>query len=149
MPSTGSRGRPMSEASATVLVADDSEAKRYLLASWLRGGGHRVVEAATGREALDRLGGIDLVVLDVRLPDLSGIEVCGRIKSDPATAAIPVIQVSAVAVAVADRALGLNEGADAYLAEPFQAEEFLATVTATLRYSRARRRAERTAARLA
>ena len=138
----------MSEAPATVLVADDSEAKRYLLVSWLRGGGHRVVEAATGREALDRVAGVDLVVLDVRLPDLSGTEVCGRIKSDPATAAIPVIQVSAIAVAVADRALGLNEGADAYLAEPFQAEEFLATVTATLRYFRARRQAERTAARL-
>ena len=138
----------MSEAPATVLVADDSEAKRYLLASWLRGGGHRVVEAATGQEALDRLAGIDLVVLDVRLPDLSGTEVCARIKSDPATAAIPVIQVSAIAVAVADRALGLNEGADAYLAEPFQAEEFLATVTATLRYFRARRQAERAAARL-
>jgi serine phosphatase RsbU (regulator of sigma subunit)/FixJ family two-component response regulator len=138
----------MGEAPATVLVADDSAAKRYLLASWLRSGGHEVIEAATGREALDRLAGIDLVVLDVRLPDLSGTEVCQRIKSDPATAAIPVIQVSAIAVAVADRALGLNEGADAYLAEPFQAEEFLATVTATLRYFRARRQAERTAARL-
>jgi serine phosphatase RsbU (regulator of sigma subunit)/CheY-like chemotaxis protein len=138
----------MSEAPATVLVADDSEAKRYLLASWLRSAGHRVVEATTGTEALARLDGIDLAVLDVRLPDLSGIEVCERIKADPATAAIPVIQVSAVAVAVADRAHGLNEGADAYLAEPFQAEEFLATVTATLRYFRARRRAERAAARL-
>jgi serine phosphatase RsbU (regulator of sigma subunit)/FixJ family two-component response regulator len=138
----------MGEAPATVLVADDSEAKRYLLASWLRSAGHQVIEATTGREALDRLAGIDLVVLDVRLPDLSGTEVCDRIKSDPATAAIPVIQVSAIAVAVADRALGLNEGADAYLAEPFQAEEFLATVTATLRYYRARHQAERTAARL-
>jgi serine phosphatase RsbU (regulator of sigma subunit)/FixJ family two-component response regulator len=138
----------MPEAPATVLVADDSEAKRYLLASWLRSAGHRVIEAATGTEALARLDGIELVVLDVRLPDLSGTEVCDRIKADPATAAIPVIQVSAVAVAVADRAHGLNEGADAYLAEPFQAEEFLATVTATLRYFRARRRAERAAARL-
>jgi serine phosphatase RsbU (regulator of sigma subunit)/FixJ family two-component response regulator len=138
----------MSETPATVLVADDTEAKRYLLASWLRSAGHEVVEAATGQQALDRLDGVDLVVLDVRLPDLSGTEVCERIKSDPATAAIPVIQVSAIAVAVADRALGLNEGADAYLAEPFQAEEFLATVTATLRYYRARRQAERTASRL-
>ena len=138
----------MGEAPAAVLVADDSEAKRYLLASWLRGAGHLVTEATTGTDALARLDGIDLVVLDVRLPDLSGTEVCDRIKSDPATAAIPVIQVSAVATAGADRALGLNEGADAYLAEPFQAEEFLATVTATLRYYRARRQAERTADRL-
>jgi serine phosphatase RsbU (regulator of sigma subunit)/FixJ family two-component response regulator len=139
----------MTELPATVLVADDTEAKRYLMSSWLRSAGHRVVEAATGQQALDRLAGIDLVVLDVLLPDVSGTEVCERIKADPATASIPVIQVSAIAVAVADRAYGLNEGADAYLAEPIQAEEFLATVTATLRYYRARRRAERTAARLA
>jgi len=59
---------------------------------------------------------------------------------------IPVIQVSAVATAVSDRAHGLQQGADAYLAEPFEAEEFLATVTAALRYSQARRRAEQAAA---
>ncbi len=139
----------MTEPAAAVLVVDDSEAKRYLLASWLREAGHQVAEVASGTAALARLDGVDLVVLDVRLPDLSGTEVCERIKADPATASIPVIQVSAVATGVADKALGLNEGADAYLAEPFQPEEFLATVTATLRYSRARRRAERTAARLA
>jgi serine phosphatase RsbU (regulator of sigma subunit)/CheY-like chemotaxis protein len=138
----------MPEKSATVLVADDSDAKRYLLTSWLRSAGHQVVEASTGLEALGLLDGVELAVLDVRLPDLTGTEVCDRIKADPATASIPVIQVSAVATGVADRAYGLNEGADAYLAEPFHAEEFLATVTATLRYFRARRRAEQTSARL-
>jgi len=70
---------------ATVLVVDDSEAKRYLMTSWLRRDRYQVVEAATGRDALGRLSGVDLVVLDVRLPDLSGTEVCARIKSDPAT----------------------------------------------------------------
>jgi serine phosphatase RsbU (regulator of sigma subunit)/FixJ family two-component response regulator len=139
----------MPEPPAAVLVVDDSDAKRYMLATWLRQAGHEVAEAASGSAALGGLNGIDLVVLDVRLPDLSGTEVCDRIKADPATAAIPVIQVSAVATGAADKAMGLNEGADAYLAEPFQAEEFLATVTATLRYSRARRQAERTASRLA
>jgi len=138
----------MPEKSATVLVADDSDAKRYLLTSWLRSAGHQVVEASTGLEALGLLDGVELAVLDVRLPDLTGTEVCDRIKANPATASIPVIQVSAVATGVADRAYGLNEGADAYLAEPFHAEEFLATVTATLRYFRARRRAEQTSARL-
>jgi serine phosphatase RsbU (regulator of sigma subunit)/DNA-binding response OmpR family regulator len=133
---------------ATVLVVDDTEAQRYVLASWLRRAGHTVVEAATGHEALDGLTGIDLVVLDVRLPDLSGIEVCERIKADPLTAGIPVIQVSAAAVAVADRAHGLRHGADAYLAEPIEPEVFVATVTAALRYYRARRRAEQAASRL-
>jgi CheY-like chemotaxis protein/serine phosphatase RsbU (regulator of sigma subunit) len=138
----------MGDAGATILVVDDSEANRYLLASWLRRDGHAVIEAATGREALDRLTGIDLVVLDVRLPDLSGIEVCERIKSDPVTAAIPVLQISAVDIDVSDRARGLQLGADAYLAEPLDPEEFLATVAAALRYYQARRRAERTASRL-
>ncbi|HEY1918797.1 MAG TPA: fused response regulator/phosphatase [Streptosporangiaceae bacterium] len=139
----------MNEAPAVVLVVDDNEAKRYLMASWLRRGGHTIVQAATGEQALARLDGVDLVVLDVRLPDISGIDVCERVKGSPRTAAIPVVQVSAAAVAVADRARGLNRGADAYLTDPIEPEELLATVEAALRYYRARRRAERTAARLA
>ena len=79
---------------------------------------------------------------------MSGLEVCRLIKSNPRTAAIPVIQVSATAVEVADRAHGLTQGADAYLVEPTEPAVLLATVTATLRYSRARQRAERTAAML-
>src|SRR6185312_9020534 len=90
----------------------------------------------------------ELVLLDVNLPDISGFEVCRLIKSNPETAAIPVIQVSATAVEVSDRALGLSLGADAYLVEPTEPTELLATVTAALRYSRARQRAERTAAML-
>ena len=80
---------------------------------------------------------------------MSGFDVCRQIKTDPRTAAIPVIQVSATAVEVADRAHGLTQGADAYLVEPTEPEELLATVTAALRYYRARTRAERTAAMLA
>jgi serine phosphatase RsbU (regulator of sigma subunit)/CheY-like chemotaxis protein len=135
----------VSDEPATILVADDTEAKRYILATWLRRAGHTVREAATGRDALAGLDGIELVVLDVKLPDISGIEVCECIKADPATSVIPVIQVSATAIDVADRAHGLTQGADAYLAEPIEPEELLATVAAALRYSRARRRAERTA----
>jgi CheY-like chemotaxis protein len=156
MPSAGSAGLTMSDQAppatppATVLVVDDSEAKRYLLASWLRRDGYAVAEAATGGDALAaaRAGRPDLVVLDVRLPDLNGTEVCERLKADPATAVIPVIQVSAIDVAGADRARGLQRGADAYLAEPIEPEEFLATVTAALRSSRARRAAEQAASRL-
>ncbi|HEX3489365.1 MAG TPA: fused response regulator/phosphatase [Streptosporangiaceae bacterium] len=138
----------MPERSSAVLVVDDSEAKRYLMASWLRRDGYRVIEAGTGQDALGQLAGVDLVVLDVRLPDLSGEDVCARIKSDPATAVIPVIQVSAIATDVSDRARGLQQGADAYLAEPIEPEEFLATITAALRSSQARRLAELAASRL-
>src|SRR5580700_5033571 len=139
----------MAEAAGTLLLVDDDEAKRYLLGTWLRRAGHMVTESETGRDALTKLGGIELVLLDVNLPDMSGYEVCRLIKGNPATAAIPVIQVSATAVEVADRAHGLTQGADAYLIEPTEPAERLATVTAALRYYRARQRAERTASRLA
>jgi CheY-like chemotaxis protein len=130
---------------------DDTPTKRYVLSSWLRRAGHRVIEAAGGEEALAvlREQRPDLVILDVLLPGINGFEVCERIKANPATASIPVIQVSGNAITVADRTEGLERGADAYLAEPIEPSEFAATVEATLRYSRARRRAEVMAGRLA
>jgi serine phosphatase RsbU (regulator of sigma subunit)/DNA-binding response OmpR family regulator len=139
----------------SVLVVDDDEAKRYVIATWLRRAGHQVTEAATGNAALDLVTAVDLastvelVILDVNLPDMSGFDVCRQIKNDPRTAAIPVIQVSATAVEVEDRAHGLNQGADAYLIEPADPAELLATVAAALRYHRARLRAERLAGLLA
>jgi DNA-binding response OmpR family regulator len=129
----------------SLLLVDDDEAKRYVLATWLRRAGHDVVEVATGAAALEIVSSAELVILDVNLPDMSGFEVCRQIKNDPRTAAIPVIQVSATAVEVKDRAHGLTQGADAYLIEPADPEELLATVAAALRYHRARLRAERTA----
>ena len=135
----------MTEAQALILLVDDDEAKRYLTGTWLRRAGHTVIEAGTGREALDLVGSAELVLLDVNLPDMSGYEVCKLIKDDPATAATPVVQISATAVQVSDRALGLTQGADAYLTDPSEPDELLAVVMAALRYSRARQRAERTA----
>ncbi|KUL38988.1 fused response regulator/phosphatase [Actinoplanes awajinensis] len=137
---------------ATVLVVDDSATKRYLLVSWLTRAGFTIVEAETGGEALRKLAEdnieADLVVLDVRLPDMSGFEVCERIKGDKRYGALPVIHVSAHAVDVADRAQGLNRGADAYLVEPIEPDELIATAQAVLRYYRARQRAELLAERM-
>ncbi|MFL6119258.1 SpoIIE family protein phosphatase [Actinophytocola sp.] len=135
---------------AAILVVDDVEASRYLIASRLRRGGYRVTEAATGAEALSlALGGsVDLMVLDVNLPDMSGLEVCARIKTDPRTAAMPVIHLSATAIEPEDEVNGLNGGADAYLVEPVNPRVLVATVEAALRYYRARTLAERLAARL-
>ncbi len=154
-PPAGSRptsedGLPvLPDSSATVLVVDDDLAKRYLMHTWLRRAGHTVIEAGSGREALELAPSADLILLDVNLPDISGYEVCRQIKTDPRTAAIPVIQVSATAVGVADRAHGLTQGADAYLTDPSEPEELLAVMVAVLRYYRARRRAEQTASMLA
>ncbi|WUI03768.1 fused response regulator/phosphatase [Spirillospora sp. NBC_00431] len=135
----------------TTLVVDDNDTKRYIIGSWLRRAGHTVVEAGSAAETWVRLTEqtVDLVVLDVRLPDMSGIEVCERIKAAPDTRSLPVIHISAQAVNVADRTAGLRRGADAYMVDPIDPGEFLATVEAVLRYYQARRRAERMAARLA
>ncbi len=135
----------------TTLVVDDSDTKRYIVGRWLRRAGHTVVEAASAAETWRRLAehDVDLVVLDVKLPDMSGIEVCERIKSAPDTNSLPVIHISAQAVDVADRTHGLRRGADAYMTDPIDPGEFLATVEAVLRYYEARRRAERMVGRMA
>ncbi|MEV4753561.1 fused response regulator/phosphatase [Micromonospora sp. NPDC049559] len=140
----------MDSAPATVLVVDDSATKRYLLVNWLRRAGFETIEAESGAQALDRVvrDPVDLVVLDVRLPDMSGFEVSERIKTMPGRPVLPVIHVSAHAVDVADRAQGLNRGADAYLTEPINPEELVATAQAVLRYYQARQRAELLASRL-
>jgi CheY-like chemotaxis protein len=143
--------RPVpSSGPARILVVDDVEASRYITASWLRRGGHTVTEATTGTQALAIVGEhtTDLVVLDVHLPDMSGFEVCERIKGDTRTSALPVIHVSATSIDPDDRTQGLARGADAYLAEPVDPGELLATVEAALRYYRARSTAERLAGRL-
>jgi serine phosphatase RsbU (regulator of sigma subunit)/CheY-like chemotaxis protein/anti-sigma regulatory factor (Ser/Thr protein kinase) len=131
----------------TVLVVDDVEAHRYVVGTWLRRAGYDVVEAATGAEALHAAdtAEIDIVTLDVNLPDMSGMEVCERIKSSEHTAALPILHLSGTAVDAADRNEGLRRGADAYLVEPVESDELLATVNALLRYSAARRRAVRIA----
>ncbi|MFD3971674.1 SpoIIE family protein phosphatase [Streptomyces cyaneofuscatus] len=141
-------------APGTVLVIDDDETNRYILTSWLTRAGHTVVGAADGTEGLALLASADCplpeaAVIDVQLPDMTGFEVCERIKADARTAYLPVIHVSAVAVNAEDHTEGLSRGADAYLDQPIDPDEFLATVTAALRYARARRRAEQLTLRLA
>ena len=137
-----------------VLIVDDNPANRYLLARWLRRAGHEITEAVDGADALVRLADAEpsavpeVAVLDVVLPDMSGFELCQRIKAAERTADMPVIHVSAMAVSVTDRTQGLHGGADAYLTEPVDPDELLATITAVLRYTRARRAAQRLADRL-
>lgn len=125
-------------ANARILVVDDNPSNRYLLSHSLRGAGHEVLEASTGGECL-RLAAkeqLDLILLDVKLPDSSGVEVCRQLKSSPGTAVIPVIQISAVFTQGADRATGLDGGADAYLLAPVEPRELLAQVRALLRVRR-------------
>jgi PAS domain S-box-containing protein len=100
-----------------------------------------VLEAATGHETL-RLAAShpDLIILDVNLPDLSGFDVCRRLKAAPETSAIVVVHTSATYVRGSDRAHGLDGGADGYLTTPVEPPELIATVKALLRLREAEQR---------
>jgi signal transduction histidine kinase len=131
----------------TVLVVDDNDAVRYSVARYLREGGYKVLEARNGREALAIAGqDPDLITLDINLPDMNGFEVCRRLKADPATAQIPVLHISASFAKTEDRVRGLEGGADAYLTEPLDREELLATVRALFRLRNAERESRQYAA---
>jgi len=118
-----------------ILCVDDTEEQRYVTARILRLAGYRVIEAATGAEALSMI--LDqsplAVVLDVNLPDMSGYEVCQQIRSDPKIASTPVLQISASFADPEQRAIGLSGGADAYVLQPFHREELVALIKALIR----------------
>ncbi len=122
----------------TILLVDDDETKRYTIAKTLRRANYAVEEAGTGSEAL-RMAAMrpDLVILDVRLPDMDGFEVCRRLKSDPVTRRIPVLHVSSTFVDIEDKVHGLESGADGYLTNVAEPLELIATVRALLRACRA------------
>ena len=137
----------MFEPAVRILHVDDSETNRYVVARMLQNAGFNVTEATNGTDGLASAieQQPDLVILDVKLPDISGFEVCRQIKTHPATATIPVLHLSASFVESRDKAQGLDQGADAYLAQPVEAIELIATVRALLRI----RRAEEASIRLA
>jgi two-component system, OmpR family, response regulator len=114
-----------------ILVADDDGHIREVVRFALAQAGYEVVEARDGREACERLdgGGIDLVVLDILMPEADGLEVCRRIRR---TSNVPIIFLSSKDDEL-DRVLGLELGADDYLSKPFSPRELLARVRAVLR----------------
>jgi PAS domain S-box-containing protein len=129
----------MFEPQVIILHVDDNEANRYIVARILQNAGFTVVEAATGVAGLKAATEHQptLVILDVKLPDISGFEVCRQIKANPETAFIPVLHLSASFVQSQDKAEGLDSGADAYLVQPVEPIELLATVRSLLRIRRA------------
>jgi len=112
---------------STVLIADDDADHRELLTLALRRAGHEVVTADDAPSAMTALlaGGFDAALLDVRMPGESGIELCRRLRADPATALLPVMLISAD---VNDQRIlaALQAGADDYLTKPFHRTELCA-----------------------
>jgi PAS domain S-box-containing protein len=124
--------------SPLILNVDDNDGARYAKTRILRSAGFEVVEATNGTDALAvvKRDEIALVLLDVKLPDINGIEVCRRIKANPDSAMVLVLQTSAALVGRADKIRGLEGGADNYLAAPIEADELIANVNALLRMRR-------------
>lgn len=130
----------MSDATASLILnVDDNDGARYAKSRILSRAGFVVIEAANGTEALERarVSLPDLVLLDVKLPDVNGFEVCRQLKASPETSGILVLQTSAAAVQSIDKIRGLDGGADSYLIEPIEPAELIAHVRALLRVRRA------------
>jgi len=122
---------------ADVLIVEDEPDIRNLIVHHLTRDGFRCRTAGSGAEALARVRVVapDLVVLDLMLPEMTGLEVCRRLRADPTTAGVPIIMLTAKTDEV-DRIVGLEMGADDYVAKPFSPKELVARVRAVLRRAR-------------
>jgi DNA-binding response OmpR family regulator len=130
----------MAERAARILLVDDEQSLQTLLSFPLRKDGYEVVQATDGRQALDRFREqpFDLVVLDLMLPRVDGLEVCRRLRSH---SAVPIIMLTAKSEEV-DKVVGLEIGADDYITKPFSLREFRSRVKAALRRAEMSRSAE-------
>ncbi len=117
-----------------VLIVEDSIAQREMITDLLKASGLTVTHASDGVEALEAIQTTppDLVVLDIVMPRMNGYEVCRRLKSDPKTQNVPVVMCSSKGEEF-DRYWGMKQGADAYIAKPFQPTELVGTVKQLLR----------------
>jgi PAS domain S-box-containing protein len=132
---------------ATILVIDDSESKRYTIVRYLSRAGYNILEAKTAEEGLATLNkapeGIAMAIVDVKLPDAIGYDICDSIRSDPKTAHLPLMHISATYTTTEHKVRGLDRGADAYLAGPIDPEELVANVKALIRMRDAEVRAHK------
>ena len=126
-----------------ILIVDDEKDIVDLVAFNLEKEGHGVLKAHDGERALQiaRAKAPDLIILDLMLPGIQGIEVCKRLRQDPATAQVPIIMLTAKGDEI-DKVIGLEVGADDYVTKPFGVKELMARVKAVLRRAEMRREAE-------
>lgn len=134
------------KAKTTILNVDDDDAARYATSRILKKEGFEVIEASNGTEALQLAKQVpDLVLLDINLPDINGLEVCRIIKEDPATALIPVLHLSATYMDDLSKVKGLKAGADGYLTYPIEPPVLISYINSLVRIGQTERKLEETA----
>jgi twitching motility two-component system response regulator PilH len=121
---------------SNVLVVEDSPPQREMITNLLKENGMEVTTANDGVEALEQIKGFrpDIVVMDIVMPRMNGYELCRHLKRDPQTKEVPVVMCSTKGEDF-DRHWGMKQGADAYIAKPFQPQELIGTVRQLLRKS--------------
>jgi adenylate cyclase len=126
----------MTTAVGRILVVDDVQRNVRLLEAILVAAGYEVASAGSGAEALEAVGRAapDLVLLDIRMPDMDGHEVCRRLRADPASEFLPIVMVTSVEDE--ERVAALEAGADDFVAKPFDNDELLARVRSLIRIKR-------------
>jgi CheY-like chemotaxis protein len=112
-----------------ILVVDDDPANRDILRARLEKAGHDVTEAANGEEGIQRSAALmpDLVILDVMMPKVDGLQVCREIKDNPKTKNIPIVMLTASGQQI-DKLRGWESGADEYMSKPWDAAELLQVI---------------------
>src|SRR5256886_14535150 len=118
----------------TILIVDDEPDAVEMIQFNMKAAGYDVVTAADGAEALKKARSVlpDLILLDLMLPEVDGVEVCKVLRRDPQTRAIPIIMLTAKAAEI-DRILGLELGADDYVTKPFSPRELVLRIKRLLR----------------
>jgi PAS domain S-box-containing protein len=115
-----------------ILVVDDNAASLYATSRILRASGFEVIEAENGTDALSLAPTVDLVVLDINLTDIDGLEVCRKLRARSDASYLPIVHLSATFVTSVDKEQGLSAGADSYLTHPADPAVLVATVRALL-----------------
>jgi adenylate cyclase len=139
----------MSESDATILVVDDLPQNVRLLEAVFVPRGYTILAAGSGREALERVAAnpVDLVLLDIVMPEMDGYECCRALRADPATAFLPVVMITASGDQ--EKLAALEAGADDFVTKPFEQSELLARVRSLLRIKEYHDTIERQATELA
>ena len=117
-----------------ILIVDDDPTLLEMVQSFLTDEGYKTATCNNGTEALERIasGGLDLVILDLKLPDVDGYEICKKIRQDPDMGNLPIIMLTGYTT-VEDRIRGIEDGADDYITKPFNLSELKARIEMVLR----------------